>query len=734
MLNSFVSLNASPPVSSQGSLQYLPASLLQELIKAYVGFFCQEDRGDISTEKLALSVKRGSLAFAEELYPACIPQLNFGSSLLRGAQSKPSQSSNHVTDVDDATPLSPILEMCEPTLGGFQSELASNILRLGMEQAAGEKSVPERKVEKSPEQVGEEVEGGEAKGRIEEFSAQIARSLLLEVKSSSFPTHFCKSVGGEVSQASSTADCLASHLASTIVQLATLESGDWNKSLSPSDNEEERLENTSDAFAKSIINEVLQQKTIVSPPSQVRSVLPEMAVEPSNFSTGSEQVKITDADVMAPSSSFASRLISSALSEGIQTAVSQLDTRVVQDSSTIHPPIIIQAERCSSGESGRRSQSSSLTGQNITVLDYTEEVAGEVIRDGLSIAKCIIQGKLGQQEAEASRAKMNGDSFSKDLATEAIQEMVVNDVSPQHGAIREEAQKPREIDPTLPLSSSSDRAPPNFPKQLFPKLGCHAVPNSTVSYPPDKMQQQQPHHSLAINEQGFPVSASNPVGVTTPAGNSMMNPRLLTPLSSRGYAWSTASTQDEESRPVTPIDLDKIGLSLSNNTEEFTSLFSKMVINHAIGNVTGGIEGRLSPRTISSESNDLTSLTSSSKVGIYLSQLAEAEPPCDGGMAEVTTSNDDTVASSNSAGGNYSASSTLWDLTKQLLRPIATGNWVCGSSGDGDPQLTAMIQWMATTACSRPYLLYYTTNDDRVKQVSHIQHTFYTKCIFSNNN
>ncbi|KAJ8687151.1 hypothetical protein QAD02_022945 [Eretmocerus hayati] len=42
------------------------------------------------------------------------------------------------------------------------------------------------------------------------------------------------------------------------------------------------------------------------------------------------------------------------------------------------------------------------------------------------------------------------------------------------------------------------------------------------------------------------------------------------------------------------------------------------------------------------------------------------------------------------------------------LLPVATGNWGCGSSHRGDPQLKLVIQWMAASMAGVPRLVYYT--------------------------
>lgn len=51
------------------------------------------------------------------------------------------------------------------------------------------------------------------------------------------------------------------------------------------------------------------------------------------------------------------------------------------------------------------------------------------------------------------------------------------------------------------------------------------------------------------------------------------------------------------------------------------------------------------------------------------------------------------------------------------LRPLATGNWGCGVFG-GDPQLKAVLQWVAASAAGCPAMVYHTFGDKRVEQVS----------------
>ena len=51
------------------------------------------------------------------------------------------------------------------------------------------------------------------------------------------------------------------------------------------------------------------------------------------------------------------------------------------------------------------------------------------------------------------------------------------------------------------------------------------------------------------------------------------------------------------------------------------------------------------------------------------------------------------------------------------VRPVATGNWGCGVFR-GDPELKAVIQWMAASAAGCPAVVYHTFGDQRMSRVS----------------
>ena len=765
--------------SSNPHLQYTSGAILRNLNKAYTGFLCQEDRGDISTEKLTLSVKRGSLAFAAEEYPAFSSRMNTNSaSFQEGPVSQQSplaqngtprlKISTSLTDGDDSggvVPLSPIPESCESP-GVFQAALVGNILMGGVKQFADanktQRPLPENGF---TSQVGEKEEFN---GGIEEFAARMACNLVAtggqvslgrECLTPSPIPPIIEESGGE--------DKLASHLAATIINSSLgerMKSQAWAKEQEENRKnaemmKEKNIEETSATLAKSIISDALFRGDHVA------------AALPGNISssaTGNEAE--TSSTVKDSATEVASRLTGAILSEAVRTG-----NKVA---SMTHPPIVVPVDRRGSIESFRSSRSSSLTGQSITVLDYTEDVTEEVIRDGLSMAQFMLQGIQGQNEEaeEEMKAEEEEDSstLASDIAYDVVQEgieMFANCTSPIHVS-KHEIQQPREIVPTFPESSppadrhevskkplspleteeeedsntvASDIAYDVVQEGIEMFASCTSpihvskheiqqpreiVPTFPESSPPvDRRAVSQkplssllklskgncrPNQPLEVgdSESELPTMPSNFSGGAQGAATPM-NQRLLTPMSVRtGYAWSTASTQDEESRPVSPMDMNKIGLSLSTNTEEFSSLVSEMVISHAIGDATGSAEPSLSPKTINSV-DDTPAITNSSKIGLYLSQLCQAEPPCDTGLAG------DEGSADGADENGLSSFSSLWDRMRlQLLRPITTGNWGCGPSGGGDPQLIAMIQWVAASACGRPKFIYCTTGEKRVKQVS----------------
>lgn len=50
-------------------------------------------------------------------------------------------------------------------------------------------------------------------------------------------------------------------------------------------------------------------------------------------------------------------------------------------------------------------------------------------------------------------------------------------------------------------------------------------------------------------------------------------------------------------------------------------------------------------------------------------------------------------------------------------KPVASGNWGCGSRQKGQPQLKMLLQWLAASVAGCPALLYYTFGNEKLFKV-----------------
>lgn len=65
---------------------------------------------------------------------------------------------------------------------------------------------------------------------------------------------------------------------------------------------------------------------------------------------------------------------------------------------------------------------------------------------------------------------------------------------------------------------------------------------------------------------------------------------------------------------------------------------------------------------------------------------------------------------------------------KDGIAPVATGNWGCGGTSQGDVQLKLVIQWMAASLAGLPVLIYYTSGHEKLAKVRTLQFLF-THCV-----
>ncbi|CAI9104078.1 OLC1v1002689C2 [Oldenlandia corymbosa var. corymbosa] len=62
-------------------------------------------------------------------------------------------------------------------------------------------------------------------------------------------------------------------------------------------------------------------------------------------------------------------------------------------------------------------------------------------------------------------------------------------------------------------------------------------------------------------------------------------------------------------------------------------------------------------------------------------------------------------------------------LPNQEKIGVATGNWGCGAFG-GDPEVKAMIQWLAASQALRPFISYHTFGSEAMKVLDQVFHTY----------
>ena len=829
--------------------QYKLDLILRELNKAYVGFQCQQDRGDTSIELLALNVKRCSSAFIGEF-------TNFGQPLIPPASQQSALGnitlSHSLGSSGGSTPLSPIKELAEflppitgdaetefedfaqrftesllgdmglkktPTaaaaapaddeappisgnLGDLASALSSSILEAAVGPSATESTANQQKL---PLFTAADI----STGGVDNLASALDSSILQSSVSLDTDTEELQPSVDE-HQKPSTMNELINSLSSSILQ-STSNGKDThsppaapNPELATSDQVTAPVPSlalNTESITKSIIADALlssgappasivipPQADAKSPPNLEPATSDQMAEPASSVVLNAEGItKSIIADALLSSGappvpktippqtsgqssdsgkddvlgSLADQLTSSIISDVLAQPpapnvilASQLSSSSSATSPSLNrPAIFIQVERRGSGgvaESPRSSRSSSLTGQTITLHEYTDELVESTCREGVAIALFQAQGQEvscigaaggesggGGDEAplmeEEPRESNEGDipaPSSLDKLFDGVVSTSIKDGVQQQTSIEVE-------DEAQPASLSSDTL------------------SSMASTP--RVVKQSP----VLSRQGLNLSGRKYIPLSSEPGDPQsddgpLNPSKLllsTPSSSRmSYAWSTASTRDEDSRPVSPTNLDRIALDFTQDIDEFSNLLSKIIVSEVIATLTGmrgsrsKTKGTITPEEELEEDRereDINNLPTTTKIDEYLSRLDQASPLPDveevdegvafevsasterekengegrGGGGEVTGSVEVTsteVTGSEVIGAPYP--SPWHQMRAMLLRPVATGNWGCGAF-KGNPQLKSMLQWAATSAAGRPQMIYCTFANAAMKQV-----------------
>jgi poly(ADP-ribose) glycohydrolase len=187
-------------------------------------------------------------------------------------------------------------------------------------------------------------------------------------------------------------------------------------------------------------------------------------------------------------------------------------------------------------------------------------------------------------------------------------------------------------------------------------------------------------------------------------GSDTLDPFSLQPPSSRmSIAWSTTSTRDDGSMPPSPTELDNIALHMVNNLDDYSTMLADITIREVLAYLKQPQE--IQEHLNAHRDEDEESNKKLSTINSYLYSMETA-----GSQYSIDVLNEEPLL----------PFSPRWHLIQRdTLRSVATGNWGCGAF-KGDPQLKCILQWIATSACGRPEMKYYTFNDARMDQLEEV--------------
>ena len=762
-LTSTVAIDAYP-FGREPEKQYEPELILRELNKAYVGYSCLQDRGDISTELIALNVQGPSMAYIAECYPN-----NTTESSSSDASAENSKFSSHAnpnvhsgltfkpgllaTDFMPAPPLSPIKEQSELSIF---TNIADSIIKGGVCEVAKSETDGQGDdaigcyaatltsslltgVTPKPETTAttaskSEQETETKKQAVDDFAVNLTSSLFGEIQSKATPPKSAKA------ESEKPADQIAAKVVGSLFDSVQTETGPGQEAKhpgSPPKVAEDKAQGGVDQFAAKMASSLFNgiqsgaktAPTKDAPPavqsgsdinslaSSLSSAILKSSMESSNSQPSAlegdvQQPAIDDAkaetlaksiitDVFssikpAPSPEATTKTQGEPTSQSVSSFSEQLANSVVTNAfytaqpisgrPSDHPAIFIQVERRGSlglNESPRSSRSSSLTGQSITVHEFTDELAENLIRDGLSIAQFTTQSlDLQAPPPQPSEEEVEG-------VAEKITQLIMESVK----------ESSRRAAPPLVLSPTEEQ-PSSLPEH-DPPLPLRKMLKNRLLFSKEELAIV----AARMAKRGSITDMSEHSDAEGPAFR--LNPRLLTPSSSRhsmGYAWSTASTRDEGSRPVSPTDLDRIALGLTTDIEEYAQIFAKILVSDSVLSVCGERPKRLRQGQAGEQDIFLSNvglLPSENKIDSYLSRLEQLEV--------LSQCSDDTLT--------HTAPNLQQKIKTVFLRPIATGNWGCGAF-KGSPQFKCMLQLAVASLCERPQMIYFTYNNQELKDVS----------------
>lgn len=590
ILTSIVAIDAVPfRKSLSPDQQYTEHYILRELNKAFAGFLCQHNRGDLSTALIALRVQSDStqqLALSEA-HPTPTPPLPISPDAYNNTRSTiPPQDPVTVTlsttmSCGATEPLSTIEEALETPMSGetsgivepssvkphpsfvkphpsksaamvdstsLVSSLVNSIMRSGVEMASNTSMTTVN--ECSGGDNGDGGGGNEAEDYVNNIS-----ELILSSAMSLGEERQCvsgTSPPGKITAATATTKTVADKLINSLFADFSSELREKVSSDGTSRRTSTAAATHADIVARNIIADVLSQDGTVpiSPP-------------PSSPQTMGQP---TSPAIEWQVHSYADKMADSILSG-------------VLGSDSIAPPTAVKRY----GESGKSSRSSSLTGQSITLHEFTDDLVEGVVREGLLVASLQSRGSGnysggGLEGGRGSAAEGEGwrtgrEAEKSDVRVRELADHLVNDCIQSvldGGSYREPSNKSKSEGHgstcTSSTSTSSGVSVSVVTRRAESPLRLSAKPGLL------RQTLEKPTKYLSLAD--------------TLSDHS--NLYLSAPTSSRlSYAWSVASTRDEGSRPVSPTDMDRMALSFVGSVEEYCVMFAELIIRNAIADITG---------------------------------------------------------------------------------------------------------------------------------------------------
>ena len=235
------------------------------------------------------------------------------------------------------------------------------------------------------------------------------------------------------------------------------------------------------------------------------------------------------------------------------------------------PAIVIYKQN----ESVKSSRSSSLTGQTITLHEFTDDMIEGVMREGMFIASLQSRGVERAHSGEGDKERGGrGGGRKKEGGGRDVSDFAELLVAQSIQSVLGDGRK---------TSKTSENGEKEKTSLKHSPGGTRRAESPMRPGKPGLLRQ-------ALDKPKFTSLTSEPDLNELEHSTSGSLLHLAAPSSRMSYAWSVASTRDEESRPVSPTDLDRMALSFVGSIEEYCSMFAELVIRSAIAEVTGNKE------------------------------------------------------------------------------------------------------------------------------------------------